>query len=62
MMEVKEFLQYMNSGKNITTNSDVNECMHRLLQGTMQLTGELNECYHTPEKIREKLPLEMVRS
>lgn len=52
MMEVTEFLEYMNSGKRIVGNTNIHECMHVLSQEALRLTAELNGSYHTPEEIR----------
>lgn len=52
MKEVKEFLEHMNSGKTVTAGGDIHECMHVLSQKALQVTSELNGCYHTPEEIR----------
>lgn len=52
MIEIKEFLEYMDSGKAIAAGSPVHECMHELSQEALRLTAELNGSYHTPEEIR----------
>lgn len=52
MIEVKEFLEYMNSGKRMAAGSEIHECMHWLSQEALQLTAELNGNYQTPEEIR----------
>jgi acetyltransferase-like isoleucine patch superfamily enzyme len=52
MMKLEEFLDYMNSGKTVTANSDVHKCMSELAQEALKLTSELNGTYHTPEEIR----------
>ena len=51
-MEVKEFLECMNSGRSVAGHTEVHECMHRLSQEALRLTAELNGSYHTPEEIR----------
>lgn len=53
MIDISEFLDYMNSGKKIDNRSDISECMHWLAQEALRLTAELNGSYHTPEEIRE---------
>lgn len=52
MIEVKEFLEYMNSGKTVVGGTEIHECMHWLSQEALRLTAELNGSYHTPEEIR----------
>ncbi len=51
-MELKEFLDYMNSGKTVIANSEVHKCMSELAQEALKLTAELNGSYHTPEEVR----------
>lgn len=53
MIDIEEFLEYMNSGKSIADRPDIGECMHWLSQEALRLTAELNGSYHTPEEIRE---------
>jgi acetyltransferase-like isoleucine patch superfamily enzyme len=50
-MELREFLSYMDSGKEITAGSEVHQCMHRLSQEAIQLTTELNSRFHTAQEI-----------
>lgn len=50
-METKEFLEVMNSGKEILANSPVHQYMHKAAQEAIRLTMEINSCYHTPEEI-----------
>ena len=50
-MNLDEFLSYMDSSKEIVAGSPVHQCMHRLAQEAMQLTAQLNSCYHTNEEI-----------
>lgn len=52
-MNVEEFLNYMDSGKEVVAGSPAHQCMHRLSQEAMQLTAELNNRYHTAEEIVE---------
>jgi acetyltransferase-like isoleucine patch superfamily enzyme len=52
-MDVKEFLDYMDSGKKVTAGSEVHLMMHRLSQDAIKLTTKLNSSYHTPEKVVE---------
>ncbi|TLD01989.1 hypothetical protein [Robinsoniella peoriensis] len=52
MIDIKEFLEYMESGKIITCGSKIHECMHWFSQEALRLTAELNGSYHTPQEIR----------
>lgn len=52
-MEVKEFLEFMNSGKTITGGTKIHAYMHMLSQEALKLTAELNGSYHTPDEIRD---------
>ncbi|MBR3024544.1 MAG: sugar O-acetyltransferase [Oscillospiraceae bacterium] len=50
-MTTKEFLDFMNSGKQITAESGVHQTMHRLSQEAIRITMEINNHYHTPGEI-----------
>lgn len=52
-MELTEFLEYMNSGKKVVGGSEEHQYMCMLSQEAMKLTAELNNCYRTPEEIRD---------
>lgn len=52
MIGVREFIEYMDSGKKVIGGTKIHECMDRLSQEALQLTAELNGCYHIPEEIR----------
>lgn len=52
MVDEKEFLEYMNSGKTVVGGTDIHAYMHILSQQALRLTSELNGSYHTPEEIR----------
>lgn len=52
MIEVKEFIEYIKSGKTIICSTEISECMHRLSQEALRVTAEINGSYHTPEEIR----------
>ena len=47
-----EFLEYMNSGKEVIAGSDVHQKMTELSNEAMKITSELNNSYHTPEEIK----------
>lgn len=50
-MNLKEFLEYMNSGKEVVAGSEQHLFMTSLSQEAMKLTTELNSNYHTNEEI-----------
>lgn len=50
-MTTTEFLEYMNSGKQITAECSVHQTMHRLSQEAIRITMEINSRYHTPDEI-----------
>lgn len=52
-MDLKEFLDYMNSGKTVVAGSETHQYMCILSQEALKLTAELNNSYRTPEEIRE---------
>lgn len=52
-MELKEFLEYMNCGKEIIAKSDVHKYMIELSQEAIKLTNELNSNYHNSDEIIE---------
>lgn len=52
-MELSTFLEEMDSGKMVIAQSETHCCMHALSQEALRITSELNQCYHTPEEIRE---------
>ena len=51
-MTNQEFLEYMNSGKEVIAGSDVHQKMTELSNEAMKNTSELNNSYHTPEEIK----------
>lgn len=52
-MNLKNFLEYMNNQKEVIYGSDIHIYMSNLTQEALKLTTELNNSYHTPEKIRD---------
>ena len=52
-MDLKQFLEYMDSGKEVQGGSEVHMFMHGLSQEALKLTCELNGCYRSPEEVRE---------
>ncbi len=51
-MDLKEFLDYMNSQKEVIAMSDIHMYMTKLSNDAMKITSELNNSYHTPEEIQ----------
>ena len=51
-MDNKEFLSYLNSGKEVIFCSEIHQHMTKLSQVAIQITTEMNRCYHTPKEIR----------
>lgn len=52
-MELKEFLDILNSGAEIQANSAVHLKMHELSQEALRITAKINGAYHTPEELIE---------
>ena len=50
-MTTSEFLEYMNSGRQVTAESGVHKTMHRLSREAIRITMEINSRYHTPDEI-----------
>ena len=51
-MTNQEFLEYMNSGKEVIAGSDIHLKMTELSNEAMRITAELNSSYHAPEEIK----------
>lgn len=51
-MEIREFIESMESGQPVAAGTEAREYMHLLSQEALRLTAELNGGYHTPEEIR----------
>jgi acetyltransferase-like isoleucine patch superfamily enzyme len=49
--ELHDFLDFMNSGKQVTAECGVHQTMHRLSQEAIRITMEINNHYHTPDEI-----------
>lgn len=49
-MELKEFLDRMNSGRRVVAGSETHQYMCMLSQQAQRITAQLNSCYHTPEE------------
>lgn len=50
-MELKEFLDHLNSGEAVLNDSEVHRFMHKVSGEAMRVTAELNSGYHEPEEI-----------
>ena len=51
-MNEKEFLEYMNSGKEVESGSEEHIFMTCLSHKAMKITTRINNEYHTPEELR----------
>ncbi|MGY2702584.1 sugar O-acetyltransferase [Nocardioides sp. HB32] len=54
-MQLREFLQHVNSGALIEGGSAHHEFMHDAAQEAFQITAELNSGYHDPDEVRDLL-------
>lgn len=52
-MKLDEFLEYLNSGKEVVANSEVHKYMTELVDEAMKLSEELNNKYNPPQKVNE---------
>ena len=52
-MDLKEYLEQLNSGRHIEVGGPVHQYMHGVSQEALRLTAQLNGSYHTPEEVRE---------
>ncbi len=52
-MELKDFLECLNSGKLIKGESDTHLFMHNLSQEALKITAKINNRYHKPKKLRK---------
>lgn len=52
-MNVNEFLDYVNSGSTIYSDTEIYDYIHQLSQEAMKITSELNNSYHTIEEIHK---------
>ena len=53
VMNLENYIEYLNSGKVIEGGSEIHQYMHILSQEALKLTMKLNNSYHTPEEIRD---------
>lgn len=52
-MELKDFLEKMDTGEEIEAGSEYHLFMHGLSQEALRITMEMNNAYHTPEELVE---------
>ena len=52
-MTLQQWLELMDTGKEVGTDAEVRLMMHELSQEALRITAELNGSYHTPDEIRE---------
>lgn len=52
-MELKDFLEKMDTGEEIEAESEYHLFMHGLSQEALRITMEMNNAYHTPEELVE---------
>ena len=52
-MELKDYLDYVNSGKKIIAGSKEHVFMTELLHDALKITHKINSEYHTPEEIQK---------
>lgn len=50
-MDLQEFLDAMNSGKEVIAGSPLHLYMSQLSQDALKITMEMNNAYHTPEEL-----------
>ena len=52
-MELKEFLEKMDNGEEVEAGSEYHMFMHGLSQEALRITAEMNNAYHSPERLVE---------
>lgn len=52
-MELQDFLDHLNSGKEVTGGGEAHLFMHGVSQEALKITAEINGSYHEPEQLRE---------
>ena len=50
-MELKDFLEKMNTGEEIEAGSEYHIFMHGLSQEALRITAKMNNAYHSPERL-----------
>ena len=51
-MTNQEFIEALNSGKQIKCGSEIHRKMHELSQEALHITAEINSSYHNPQELR----------
>ena len=54
-MEMEDYLKYLREGRTVKAGSPEHQIMHRVAQEALEITGEMNSGYHTPEQIRASM-------
>ena len=52
-MELREFLDYCNSGKTISAESEIIQYSGYLTQEALKITAVINSGYHTPDELQD---------
>ncbi len=52
-MELQDFLDHLNSGKEVIGGGEAHLFMHGVSQEALKITAEINGGYHEPEQLRE---------
>lgn len=52
IMNLQQYLNYLDSGKTVIAGSPEHEYMHKLSQEAIRICMDINAAYHTPEEIR----------
>ena len=52
-MEIKEFIEHMNSGMHVTAGTKLHDCMCELAAKAQKITSEINCGYRTQKELRE---------
>ena len=51
-MELKTFLERLNSGEPVQGGGEVHLFMHKISQEALRITAEINSSYHEPKELR----------
>lgn len=51
-MELKDYLNYLNSGKPVEGGGEIHQFMHTVSQEALKITAEINSGYHEPAELR----------
>lgn len=51
-MDINNFLDHVNSGREIVGDSEMHKYMSGLSREAMKITSQINNAYHTPEELR----------